>query len=114
ARSLRVSPYAALLNRQRPMSYMAGTSPSAIPSLMPLTQESLDPEQRAMDRIVDDFIAYDIGQLRGTAGARARQQFAQLGPESIPALVRGLNKAAGIHASCPVGVIASKLVSTLQ
>jgi hypothetical protein len=37
-----------------------------------------------------------------------------LGPDSIPALVRGLNKAAGIHASCPVGVIAGKLMNTLR
>ncbi len=37
-----------------------------------------------------------------------------LGPEGIPAVVRGLNKAARLHASCPVGVLASKLISLLQ
>ena len=37
-----------------------------------------------------------------------------LGEDAIPALVRGLNKSAGIHASCPVGVIAGKLIQTLR
>jgi hypothetical protein len=114
--SLQVSPYAALLNRHHvsPGTAVAASAPQLHAALRPLTPESLDPEQRELDRIVDNFIAYDVGQLRGAAGAQARQRFAQLGPEAIPALVRGLNKSAGIHASCPVGVIASKLMSTLQ
>ena len=83
-------------------------------TMRPITEPSSDPQQRALDQVVDDFIAYDVGQLRGAAGMAARQRFAALGPEALPALVRGLNKAAGIHASCPVGVIAGKLISTLQ
>jgi hypothetical protein len=109
--AFRPSPYAALLNRRRPT---LGASPAAVQALQPLSDPSADPQQRELDRVVDDFIAYDIGQLRGAAGAAACGRFSKLGPEALPALVRGLNKAAGIHASCPVGVIAGKLLTTLR
>ncbi len=108
--SYRTSPYAALLNRRRPS---LGTS-ATVQTIRPMSESSMDPRERALDQIVDDFIAYDVGKLRGAAGAAARQRFAELGPEALPALVRGLNKAAGIHASCPVGVIAGKLITTLR
>jgi hypothetical protein len=111
AESYRVSPYAALLNRRR---LTVGTVSSQVQTLRPMSEPVLDPQQRALDQVVDDFIAYDVGQLRGAAGLQARERFAELGPESIPALVRGLNRAAGIHASCPVGVIAGKLITTLR
>ncbi len=67
-----------------------------------------------MDNVVDRFIEYDIGRLRGQAGAAANRAFRALGPEAIPALVRGLNKSAGIQASCPVMVIASQLENQLH
>ena len=63
----------------------------------------------AADDVVDRFIEYDIGRLRGEVGAAARRDFELLGPESVPALVRGLNKSAYIAASCPVGVLSTKL-----
>jgi hypothetical protein len=62
---------------------------------------------------VDRFIQYDVGRLPGDAGVQARQDFQQLGPEAIPALVRGLNKAAALRASCPIALIASRLMSLL-
>ncbi len=65
------------------------------------------------DYMVDQFILYDIGQLKGVAGERARREFESLGPYAIPALVRGLNRSASIQASCPVVVIASKLEQSL-
>ena len=63
------------------------------------------------DQVVNDFIEYDLGRLRGKAAERALAEFQKLGPEAIPALVRGLNKSAFISASCPVGVISSKLAT---
>lgn len=66
------------------------------------------------DEIVDQFILYDIGRLSGEAGQRARREFNRLGPRAIPALVRGLNRSAGIQASCPVGVISYKLEKVTQ
>jgi hypothetical protein len=66
------------------------------------------------DEIVERFIQFDIGKLRGRAGAQALRDFQALGPEALPALTKGLNLSASIHASCPVGVIASKLIAALR
>src|SRR5437667_12805435 len=52
---------------------------------------------------------YDIVQLSGTEGLKALKEFEALGLDSIPALLRGLNRAAEITHSCPVAVIAKKL-----
>ena len=71
------------------------------------------PLARSDDEIVHRFILYDIGQLRGAAGNEARREFTELGPSAIPALVRGLNRSGSIRASCPVGVISSKLRSVM-
>ncbi|MCA9148767.1 MAG: hypothetical protein KDA92_05690 [Planctomycetales bacterium] len=105
------SKYAGYLNRlntNRP----AGAQTMQV--LKPITEVPLDPEQRRLDQVVDDFIAFDVGQLSGAAGRTAQRRFSLLGPEAIPALVRGLNKSASIHASCPVGMIAGKLMTTLR
>ncbi|MDP6442435.1 MAG: outer membrane protein assembly factor BamD [Pirellulaceae bacterium] len=66
------------------------------------------------DDHVSRFIEYDIGELRGEPGQRARRNFEQMGPSAIPALVRGLNKSASIQASCPVGVISTRLTRELK
>ncbi|MBW3596176.1 MAG: hypothetical protein KY475_02755 [Planctomycetes bacterium] len=73
----------------------------------------LDPNP-VYDDVVDRFIEYDVGRLRGAAGERARREFQALGPYAVPALVRGLNRAASIQASCPVVVISSKLEKSLS
>jgi hypothetical protein len=74
------------------------------PAAEPATED-----ERRLDGVVNRFIEYDVGRLRGAEGERARKEFDQLGPEAIRALVRGLNKSARIHASCPVVVISNKL-----
>ncbi len=66
------------------------------------------------DETVDDFIEYDIGRLRGEEGEAALRRFKDLGPDAIPALVRGLNKSAGIRASCPVIVLSQRLENQLR
>src|SRR5207248_4251459 len=43
------------------------------------------------------------------AGVKALREFRKLGPEAIPALIRGINRAAAINHSCPVTVIAEKM-----
>ena len=75
------------------------------PSLPYLTKE----EEDKLDEIVNRFMLYDIGRLQGREGAKALKAFKDLGPEAIPSLVRGLNRAAAIEHSCPVVVIAQKL-----
>jgi hypothetical protein len=79
------------------------------PSLPYLTKE----EEDKLDEIVDRYILFDIGRLQGKEGAKALKDFKALGPEAIPSLVRGLNRAAKIEHSCPVVVIAQKLVRLL-
>jgi hypothetical protein len=79
------------------------------PSLPYLTKE----EEDKLDAIVERYIQYDIGRLQGKEGAKALRDFKALGPEAIPSLVRGLNRAARIEHSCPVVVIAQKLVRLL-
>src|SRR5579875_2356406 len=79
------------------------------PSLPYLTKE----EEDKLDQIVERYIQYDIGRLQGKEGAQALKEFKALGPEAIPSLVRGLNRAAKIEHSCPVVVIAQKLARLL-
>jgi len=67
------------------------------------------------DRIVNEFIAYDIGQLPGPAGQMANQRFRSLQTtDAIPALVRGVNRTARIPASCPIIMLSQKLQELLR
>lgn len=80
------------------------------PSLPLLTDE----EEKKIDEIIDRFILFDTGKLTGEAAKQALNDFKKLGPEAIPALIRGMNKAAGIEASCPAVTIGKKLLSMLR
>jgi hypothetical protein len=75
------------------------------PSLPLLTDE----EEAHLDDVINRFIQYDSGQIAGEDAKKARQEFEKLGPEAIPALIRGLNEAARIEHSCPAVTIAKKL-----
>lgn len=90
------------------------TAGLALPPELSAEMLESSPEQRRIDEVVNQFIQFDIGQLGGAEGARAKQEFDRLGAESIPALVRGLNRSASIHASCPVCVISNKLNHALR
>lgn len=93
----------------------AGTeSPRRPHPLAPSLPELSDEEEERIDRVIDRFIQYDIGKLRGEEGKQALKDFQQLGPEAIPALIRGLNRAATIEASCPAVIIAKKLAGMLN
>ncbi|MFQ3649814.1 MAG: hypothetical protein SNJ75_05725 [Gemmataceae bacterium] len=75
------------------------------PSLPATTKD----QERAWDEIIDRFILADTGKLRGAEAKAAQEAFEQLGEAAIPALLRGLNKAAEINHSCPVLMITKKL-----
>jgi hypothetical protein len=75
------------------------------PSLPLLTDE----EEDKLDAVIDRFIDADTGKLKGDDYKAAVKEFDKLGPEAIPALIRGLNKAAKIEGSCPAVSIAKKL-----
>jgi len=77
--------------------------------LFPSLVELSDEEEEKLDQIIDRFIEYDTGKLRGSEGKKALAEFQKLGPDAIPALIRGLNKAAKIEHSCPAVTIAKKL-----
>jgi hypothetical protein len=80
------------------------------PSLPKLTAD----EEQKLDDIIDRFMQFDIGTLRGEEGAKAKKEFEALQPEAIPALIRGLNRAAKLEHSCPATVIAKKLNGMLM
>jgi hypothetical protein len=80
------------------------------PSLPLLTEE----EENKLDEIVERFIQYDTGKLRGEDGKKALKDFQALGPEATFALIRGLNRSAGIEATCPAATIGKKLVGILR
>jgi hypothetical protein len=96
-------PAAPTKGKPRPRSDIA-------PSLPQLTKA----EEEKLDEIVDRFILADSGKLRGAAAKEAIKAFNALKPEAIPALIRGLNKAARIEHSCPVTTIAKKLERMLM
>jgi hypothetical protein len=84
--------------------------PSAIaPSLPALTDE----EEDKFDEIINNFILVDTGKLRGEEGKKALAEFKKLGAPAIPALIRGMNRAARIEHSCPALTIAEKLQQLL-
>src|SRR5438105_1484227 len=67
------------------------------PSLPLLTDE----EENRIEQTIDRFIAAESGKLRGAEAKKAQNDFQKLGPEAIPSLIRGLNRAAKIEHSCP-------------
>ena len=71
-------------------------------------------EEEKLDAIVDRFIQFDLGQLKGAEGQQAQQAFLQLGPEAFFVLVRGFNKAAVMEGSCPALVIGKKLLDIVR
>jgi hypothetical protein len=85
------------------------SSPFA-PSLPQLT----DKEEEAIDRTVDRFILFDTGRLQGEDGKKAVRDFQKLGPEAIFGLIRGINRAAQLDASCPTLTIGKKIAPILR
>jgi len=82
--------------------------PNPFAPSLPLLAEK---EEEELDQIIDRFIDFDTGKLHGEEGKQALAEFRRLGSESIPALIRGMNRAAKIDGSCPALTIAKKLRS---
>jgi len=80
------------------------------PSLPELTEA----EEQKVERIINRFIDADSGQLPSGDVREAVNDFKNLKPEAIPALIRGLNRAAKIDYSCPAVTIAAKLARMLK
>lgn len=97
-----------IIGQTAPISDKRERNPLA-PSL-PLLSSA---EEARYDKIVNQFIKYDLGQLPGAEGLKAKNDFLKLGSESIPALFRGLQISAKLEHSCPVAMISQKLKSFL-
>jgi hypothetical protein len=80
------------------------------PSLPQLSDE----EENQLDQTINRFIDYESGKVRGPDAKKVLADFQKLGPEAIPALIRGLNQAAKIEHSCPAVIIAKKLARMLS
>jgi hypothetical protein len=81
--------------------------------LFPSLHELSDEQDNRLDDIIERFIEYDSGKLKGADGKKALADFQKLGPDAIPALLRGLNRAALIEHSCPAVQITKKLAKML-
>jgi len=75
------------------------------PSIPELSKE----EYAQINVVIDRFIDYDSGKLPDGDGKAILADFQGLGPEAIPPLIDGLNRAANLQASCPAVIIAKKL-----
>ena len=84
-------------------------------SSRPLTARQRAEQQRLHDRIVEEFILYDIGQVKDPAAiARIKKRFGALRADAIPSLVRGLNYSARRQYSCPITAISGKLSTIIS
>jgi hypothetical protein len=92
----------------------AAEKPRKASSIAPCLPALTSAEEDRLDEVIDRFIQYDTGKLRGSEGLKALREFEALGIEAIPALIRGLNRAAEIEHSCPVLVISRKLHKMLM
>jgi hypothetical protein len=81
-----------------------------VPSLPLLNRE----EEDRIDDIINKFILFDLGQLPGPEGLKAKAEFDKLGPEAFFGLVRGFNKALAIEGSCPAVIIGRKLMTIMR
>src|SRR5437870_4412497 len=98
-----------------PLCLYAQTSkPREANPLAPSLPLLSDKEEEKIDNTIDRFIQYDMGQLRAQEGKKALKEFRELGPEAIPGMIRGLNRAAKIESSCPAVTIAKKLAVMLR
>jgi hypothetical protein len=107
-----IHPYVSLLGASSLDQLKAKADGKRAPALLApfpvLAVRRLTPDQEAqMDRMIDTFIAFDIHDetqhLPPAQHLMARQLASclnQLGPESIPALVRGVNKAGSLYFYC--------------
>ncbi|MFM7541315.1 MAG: hypothetical protein ACKO9Z_16810, partial [Planctomycetota bacterium] len=62
--------------------------------LAPSLPQLSDAAEDDLDALIDRFMLFDIGKLPGPAGLKAQKDFEALGPEAIPALLRGLSRSA--------------------
>src|SRR5579871_1210615 len=91
-----------------------GTTPRKPHPFAPSLPETTKQEEDKFDKIIDRFILADTGKIKGDEAKQAMEDFRKLPPESVFALIRGLNRAAKINDSCPALVIAKRIASQMR
>jgi hypothetical protein len=84
--------------------------PNPLAPSLPLLTEA---EYTEIEGIIDRFILYDTGKLKGTDGRKALSDFSGLGSAAIMPLIDGFNRAADLQHSCPAVIIGRKLSKLL-
>src|SRR5262245_49568400 len=80
------------------------------PSLALPTKE----ETERYEKVINRFIQFDIGQLKGGEGKKASDDFYRLPAGAIFELIEGFNRAANLEHSCPVVLIGRKILIVLN
>lgn len=101
--------------RNLPVLFVMVVSMSASGLAQQTRSRSTDKEDAERDQIVEEFIQFDIGNVRDPrAIERIKTRFNGLkSDDAVPALVRGMNRATRMRASCPITALAGKLRSIL-
>src|SRR5260370_42549406 len=89
------------------------TTPKPHP-LAPSLKATTESDEDKFDKVIDRFIEYDTGKLKGPEAKKALEDFMKLPPEAVFALIRGLNRAAAIEHSCPALVIAKRIGTQIK
>src|SRR6266446_3617027 len=80
------------------------------PSIPVLSKE----EYQQIDAVIERFVKFDIGGLKGPEGKQALEDLNRLGPEAIFSLIDGFNRAAQKELSCPVVYMGRKIALILS
>src|SRR5712691_1590216 len=91
-----------------------GQTPPKPHPLAPSLRATTEEEEDKFDQIIDRFIEYDTGKLKGPEAKKALEDFLKLPPEAVFSLIRGLNRAAAINNSCPALVIAKRIANQVK
>jgi hypothetical protein len=106
---------AALILKQRKLADVPAAPQSAPVLVVPPRLNAA--QELALDAVVQAWIRIDShGDVRGRlpVNKQAGQLFFTLGPEAIPALVRGLNLAYALRTACPMSSINWRLIEVVQ
>lgn len=88
---------------------MIAVTSTVLADVPTLTRE----EEEKLDEVIARFVQVELAKLRGEEARKAIRDFEALKTDAIPALVRGLHRAAKNNQSCPVLTISKKLNTLL-
>lgn len=90
-----------------------GQTPARNP-LAPSLPLNTKEESERYESVINRFVKFDIGQLKGGEGKKALEDFNRLPSAAIFELIDGFNQAANMEHSCPAVIIGRKILSILN